>query len=162
MPFVLSLTPAWTLPLPSAPAWLLRSAPLSMVQEPCLCWLSTIQSPSSPCTAPEEPGTFPVGWPSFPGSTRRLWSRRCCRSLEPGVPAECGAAQGGCAGLTWPCPTSSAAPGSTELPFQMCLELPAGWTGHRKDFVPSQVLAQAPCRRMGLEFCIPPEVPAQF
>lgn len=72
VPFVCHFIPPWTLPLPSAPAWLPPSSPLSMVQEPCLCWLSTTQSPSSPCTAPESP----VGWPSFPGRTGSLWSSR--------------------------------------------------------------------------------------
>lgn len=42
--------------------------------------------PSSPCTAPEGPGTCPVGWPSFPG---RLWSP----SPEPAIAAGCAAAE---------------------------------------------------------------------
>lgn len=172
MPFVCHFIPPWTLPLPSAPAWLPPSSPLSMVQEPCLCWLSTTQSPSSPCRAPEGPGTCPVGWPSFPGRTGRLGAA----GPQPGASDSSGtrccgvcSCRGACAGLSWPRPALSAPPASAELTFQTCPGQTAGWTGHRKaeDFVPSQALAQAlrSWTRAGILYSCrsyTPHVPVQF
>lgn len=168
MPFVCHFIPPWTLPLPSAPAWLPPSSPLSMVQEPCLRWLSTTQSPSSPCTAPESP----VGWPSFPGRAGSLWSSRppawsqrfqrdpLLRSVQ--LP--------GCL-----CRTELATSSIVSTPCQRRAHIPdmsgadSGWTGHRKaeDFVPSQALAQALCSRTraGILYSrrsYTPHVPAQF
>lgn len=99
---------------------------------------------SAPSRASAQPLKVPCGVAQLPREHKGALEQVVLQvpSLEPGMLC-CGAPRGGCAGLTWPCPTSSAAPASAELTFQTHL------TSSRMDraqkgrgFISSRVLAQ--------------------